>query len=209
MDVILASGSPRRLAILRAHGIEPIVVEPAVDEGLPQDVREAGPAALVTALALKKAQAVVERLQRGKLDGLICKKGGRDLQATGLMILAADTVVYKGRILGKPRDKRDAIDMLLLLRGTSHKVYTGVAVIDVTAGTQTTFYDETTVFFKDYSLDSIHAYIEVEPPYDKAGSYGIQGIWQAQVARIEGDLENVIGLPWHKVATEGAWFTGR
>jgi septum formation protein len=118
------------------------------------------------------------------------------------VIIAADTVVYKeGKgILGKPAGHDEAMDMLEALRSTAHQVYTGVAVIYAASGETLSFVDVSTVHFGDYSRADIEAFLEAEPPYDKAGAYAAQGIWAAHITRVDGDLENVIGLPWHRLA---------
>jgi septum formation protein len=185
--VVLASGSPRRLEILRAHGVEPKVIVPQVDENIPVFVSLEQAQELVQELALAKARAVHS----------ICA-----ISDSNYIIVAADTVVYKDRILGKPQDAKEATAMLQALRATSHEVLTGVALIDATTSREISICDRTTVFFKHYSDEQIAEYLRIEPPYDKAGSYGIQGIWGAQVDHLQGDRENVIGLPWHCIAQQ-------
>lgn len=184
--VLLASASPRRLEILRAHGIEPEVLVAEVDE---ESIRAAMPSPLVPhelarELALAKAQAVHNKVS-----------------SEDALILAADTLVYKENVgvLGKPKDEDDAIGMLAALCDTSHEVITGVALIDVATGAEQSFTDITTVTFSAYDLDEIKRYLELEPPYDKAGSYAIQGYWGKHVASVDGDLENVIGLPFYRI----------
>ncbi|MDR3052254.1 MAG: Maf family protein [Coriobacteriales bacterium] len=199
--VVLASGSPRRQAILREHGVCPVIVLPTIDETLPDDLAEPAVPDAVMELAQRKARDVASKLLSGEVG---CDSGScvpwRPELLPDYLIVAADTVVFKDRILGKPANRHEATAMLQSLRGTAHRVYTGVALLSLKTGACTTLYDATTVVFKDYSQAAIEEYIAQEPPFDKAGSYGIQGMWGAQVARIEGDLENVIGLPWHKIA---------
>ncbi len=185
----MASGSPRRCAILRAHGIEPEIHIPEIDEEalVSSWLDEHSPEELTQQLALHKAQAVYE----------LMRKSARDLPPDTL-ILAADTVVYKESlgILGKPAHHDDAVSMLQALCNASHNVITGVALISLYTGKTTSFADTTTVSFGTYSLEDIEAYIATEPPYDKAGSYAIQGYWARYVESVEGDWENVIGLPF-------------
>ena len=186
--VVLASSSPRRLAIMRAHGIEPVVIEPVVDETLGPitSLVELEPA--MRALALAKAQDVWNRLQQHELLG------------TGVsLIIAADTVVFKDRVLGKPSSAEEAFLMLDLLRNCTHQVLTGVAIIDAQTGIPQTFCDTSTVTFDNYTNQQIEKYLQDEPPYDKAGSYAIQGMWKTHVQKVEGNYENVVGLPWRRI----------
>ena len=187
--IILASSSPRRLAILRSHGIEPIVVFPEVDEALPEISTADELKAALCELALTKAHDVLGRIRKGVLP-----------DARPSHIIAADTVVYKERILGKPADTAEAIAMLEFLRNSAHQVFTGVAVIDLIAGTEQAFCDISTVVFGDYSRADIEDFIRNEQPFDKAGSYALQGEWVKHIVRVDGDRENVIGLPWYRVA---------
>lgn len=193
-QIILASGSPRRLDILRAHGFGPRVVVPNVDE---QDLRaalplEISPGELVQQLALHKARAVFLNLK----DAPSIAGGSQDA-----FILAADTIVYQEGIgtLEKPACHEEAVWMLQTLCDTTHQVFTGVAVIDTATARQQSLVDETTVTFGAYDLSEIEDYLASEPPYDKAGSYAIQGRWSKHVTAIKGDLENVIGLPYHRL----------
>ncbi|MCL2529765.1 MAG: Maf family protein, partial [Coriobacteriia bacterium] len=115
--------------------------------------------------------------------------------------LAADTIVCHAELgmLGKPVDHADAVRMLQALCNTEHKVVTGVALIDLATERRVTLADVTTVHFGAYGLEEIEDYLSSEPPFDKAGSYAIQGMWGKQVLKIEGDLENVIGLPYYRL----------
>ncbi|MCL1891502.1 MAG: Maf family protein [Coriobacteriia bacterium] len=114
-------------------------------------------------------------------------------------ILAADTLVYNGHILGKPYSPERAIAMLMELSGCSHEVYTGVAFLDRLKSTKTLLFDVSTVTFQNYDEEAARAYVVTGEPLDKAGAYAIQGLWGMQVASIEGDFENIVGLPWHKI----------
>jgi septum formation protein len=114
--------------------------------------------------------------------------------------LAADTVVYcAGELLGKPQDEDDAVGMLMRLMGRPHEVYTGVALVDSSTSKLEKLYDRSVVYFDEYDEAVARAFVRTERPYDKAGAYAIQGLWGEHVARIEGDFENVMGLPWHRV----------
>jgi septum formation protein len=183
--VILASVSPRRYEILKKHGIEPTVLPSDADEMLPPCMEDCGVAEIVSYLAHVKASAVYDSIQASNCDDTV--------------ILGADTVVYKDGVIGKPVDEADAFRILSLLRASSHSVFTGVSLIDLATGTETRFVDETKVHFKNYPDSEIYRFIREEPPYDKSGSYAIQSSWTKNVDRIEGDLENVIGLPWYRL----------
>ena len=179
--VILASKSPRRLEIMRAHGIEPIVIPSNTEERLPEGI---GMEAAVKMLAEQKALATYNALDGDYRDAVV---------------VGSDTIVYKDEILGKPRDYDDAFRMLSKIRGTSHYVATGVAVIDVQTGKICILADVTTVYCKNYTDEQIREYIEKEQPYDKAGSYAIQGPFGEYIDHIEGDYENVVGLPFYRI----------
>ena len=116
----------------------------------------------------------------------------------GCIVLGADTIVsYEGRILGKPSDKEDAIQMLSMLQGNTHQVYTGVTVLKEKQGSWKfhTFFECTDVIFYPVTREEIVEYVNSGDPMDKAGSYGIQGAWGAYVKGIRGDYNNVVGLP--------------
>ena len=177
-SIILASGSSRRIALLKTAGIDPIIMPAEIDETLPEGIT---PRDAVMFLAFKKALQV-ESECIGTYDGFA--------------VIGADTVVALGnQIMGKPKDKNDAIDILLSLSGKSHKVYTGVALLKVGETTRTVFVDETTVYFKSYTSAELEDYLNTDEPYDKAGAYAIQGYFGRYVANYDGDYNNVIGLP--------------
>ena len=181
--VILASQSPRRLEIMRKHGIEPIVIPSDVDETLPEgaDMEEA-----VRYLAGLKADACFRKL----------KETGEAKKYNNAVIVAADTIVYKDEIMGKPADSADAFRMLDKIRNTEHYVVTGIALIDLDTGKRTVIDDVTTVYTSDYTDEQIWEYINTVEPYDKAGSYAIQGDFGKYIDHIEGEYENVVGLPF-------------
>ena len=179
--IILASQSPRRSEILRAHGVTFEIVTADVDESIAEGT---DPKTACMFLALKKALAVREAVEEG-------------------IIVAADTiVVYEGCIMGKPVDENDAFETLKKLKNDVHSVMTGVAVCDAESENTSVFCEETRVFFGDYTDDDIRAYIATGEPMDKAGSYAIQGGWARFVTRIEGDYSNVVGLPWERLSEE-------
>ena len=174
MEIILASRSPRRRALLEQMGVSPFrVIAPDIDESA---VSGASPGALVQALSLKKAQAV------------------RAGEGAGSLIIAADTVVcLDGTVLGKPAGEEEAFRMLQALSGRRHQVYTGLTVL---RGEQVVSqWVETAVRFRTLGQEEIRAYIATGEPMDKAGAYGIQGLGGLFVEGIEGDYYNVVGLP--------------
>ena len=183
--IILASKSPRRLEILRKHGIEPIVMPADTDESLPSDI---GMEDAVKLLALRKARACYESLKAraersncsGQSDG--SERSGNSGQSEGSdysefkdsKIVGSDTIVFTDEILGKPKDRSDAYKMLSAISGTHHYVSTGVAVIDFNTGKEQVCSDVTLVHVAELSPDEINAYLDTDEPYDKAGSYAIQ-----------------------------------
>jgi septum formation protein len=168
-------------------------------------------ATLVEWLALAKATEVQRRLAAG---GLGAKAG-----AEPKIIVAADTIVYRDRVLGKPKDEAEALEMLMSLCDATHTVYSGYVLLDseqdmppVLGGEQDMTSvimappaklaappvlgsERTRVRFGRYSRAQALAYIRAEKPFDKAGSYAIQGSWRRWVVSIDGDYNNVVGLP--------------
>lgn len=124
----------------------------------------------------------------------------KERTADDAIIISADTVVtFNNRILGKPRDKNDAFQMLKSLRGRSHKVYTGITVINTKKNIVKQESVCTEVTFSEISDDEILKYIETGEPLDKAGAYGIQGKGGVFVERINGCYYNVVGLPLNRL----------
>jgi septum formation protein len=204
MKIILASKSPRRKEILQKHGLEPIIMPADTDETLPDGI---GMTEAVEMLAERKAQACCEKILadpelRSRFS--VCECGNSRHETTSpetgkYLIIGSDTIVWKDEIMGKPADQDDAFRMLDKLRGTHHYVVTGVAVIDPASGSRTVFSDITTVHFKNYTDKDILDYISREEPYDKAGSYAIQGYFGRYIDHIEGDYENVVGFPYYRL----------
>ncbi len=113
-------------------------------------------------------------------------------------VIAADTLVaYNGNVLGKPKDEKDALQMLSLLSAQTHAVYTGVTLMGRFYGTleEVTFYEKTKVTFYPLRESDIRAYIATKEPMDKAGAYAIQGQFAVHIKEIAGDYYNVVGLP--------------
>ena len=173
MQVILASASPRRLALLQQIGIEATVCPADFDEVSGSAVQAED---VVLANAVGKCQAVVK------------------IKGDSLPVIAADTVVVaEGVILGKPQDAEDAVVMLKQLSGQTHKVLTGIAVSY--AGEMLAEVCETKVVFRDLTDEEIKNYVATGEPLDKAGAYGIQGKGAVLVEKIDGCYNNVVGLP--------------
>lgn len=141
-----------------------------------EELKSGDPEALVKENALRKARAVWEK-------------------HPGRVVLGADTVVYQnGRVLGKPRDAREAREMIAALSGAWHAVYTGVCVIGA-GGEADVRAERSDVQFVHLTPDAIDRYVRTGEPMDKAGAYALQGIAGMYVRRIEGSYSNVIGLP--------------
>ncbi|MBR4970592.1 MAG: Maf family protein, partial [Paludibacteraceae bacterium] len=125
-----------------------------------------------------------------------------DILRDNLLVITADTIVWhNGKVLGKPKDRREAIEMLTELSGDSHIVYTGVCVR--TKDKEVSFFTESEVFFDELTSSEIEYYVDNYKPYDKAGSYGIQEwIGYVGVKRIEGSYFNIMGLPIQRLYKE-------
>lgn len=116
------------------------------------------------------------------------------------IVIGADTVVvFKGEILSKPKNSEDAFRMLSLLSGKTHEVITGISILDLDRGQKIVDFEKTKVKFRDLDKDIIDKYISTEEAFDKAGSYGIQGIGALLVEKIDGCYLNVVGLPLVKL----------
>lgn len=179
-NIILASGSPRRIEMMEKHGVFPRVIKPEVDETIPSHLTLEQ---AVMYLSLKKALCVEQQCLRG-------------------LIFAADTVVYQDRIIGKPVDYQDAVSILKQLRGQTHLVATGVTILEAGQSIRRTFTEITQVDVKEYTDEEIQQYIATGEPWDKAGGYAIQGIFGKYIDRIRGDYDNVIGFPWSRIEAE-------
>lgn len=181
--IILASSSPRRIEMMRNNGMDPIIISPHIEETVPDGLTMEQS---VMFLALKKALSV-ENIVYDDLHPLI---------------IAADTIVYADRVVGKPKDKDEAFEILSYLRNKMHYVATGVAILMAGTTEKRIFCEVTQVFFRDYTDEEIKTYIATEEPYDKAGGYAIQGNWGKYVDHIDGDFNNVIGFPWTRIHSE-------
>ena len=167
-SIVLASGSPRRKSLLEAAGLVVRVLRPDADETWPGGDPEAG----VITLARRK----LARVDTG-----------------GALTLAADTIVYDDAPLGKPDDAAVATAMLQRLSGREHTVWTGVAL--AWGGNERVFAVATQVRMRRLDAADIARYVATGEPFDKAGSYAIQGEGGALIDTIHGSYTNVVGLP--------------
>ena len=179
-EFVLASASPRRKELLSQIGIKSRTCVSKKEEMILRD----RPIDIVKDLSYTKARDVFER-------------GNRDS-----IVIGADTiVVFEDKILGKPKNEAEAYEMINMLQGEVHTVYTGVSVIwrDEENTRVSSFFAETDVELYHMSEEEIRAYIATKEPYDKAGGYAIQGYFARYVKRIKGDYNNVVGLPIGKL----------
>lgn len=175
--LILASKSPRRAQLLKQVGFDFKVIvsnrPEKIQNGLPPEKQAMN-------LSLDKAKDVAQKLDSG-------------------LVIGADTmVVLQGKILGKPADYKEAVTMLQYLSGKTHQVYTGFTLLDVSTTQTVVDYECTKVTFRSLSASEIEDYIKHEPPFDKAGAYGIQDRSALFVEKIDGCYYNVVGFPLTK-----------
>lgn len=175
MKIILASGSPRRKEILEQLGISFQICPAKGEERITKNI----PAEVVAELSLQKAEEVARSAEEGSL------------------ILGADTIVaFAGKILGKPKSEEEAVQMLQMLSGEEHQVYTGVsAIIKSEIKKTVSFVDCTDVRIYPMEESEIRAYVKTGEPMDKAGAYAVQGLFARYIEGIRGDFYNVMGLP--------------
>lgn len=175
---ILASQSPRRSKLLAQIGIN--------FETLPSDFIEdlsinLPPSKLSMNFAKNKAQAVAKKYK-------------------SRWVIGADTIVtLRGRIFGKPNSFDEGNEMLRALSGKTHDVFTGVSIQNIKKKINLTFYERTKVTLKKLTDEDIFFYLKNHKPYDKSGSYGIQGYFSVFVKKINGCYFNIVGLPLHKL----------
>jgi len=172
--IILASASPRRKEILEKTGLQFIVDAGDYEEDLSLRM----PARrLARYLSCEKAKAVAEKYKNA-------------------IIIAADTIIsLDDKVFGKPHTNSEAIKMLNILNGRDHDVITGFTIMDTGEGQSVSRSVVTKVYFRKMTIREIEAYVRTGEPLDKAGAYAIQGIGAAIVKKIEGDYNNVVGLP--------------
>lgn len=177
--LILASSSPRRQELIASLQLPFEIKVSDVNEDTEPGL---SPAEVVEQLSSRKAAAV-------------CEMYKEEQRKDGIVIGSDTIVVLEGQVLGKPKDRQDAFRMLSALQGREHRVYTGVACVDLSSGQQLISHQVTLVYMKPLTQTQIERYIDTGEPMDKAGSYGIQGLGATIVERIEGDYFNVVGLP--------------
>lgn len=198
-QIILASKSPRRFELLKMLGVPFSVKTKEIDEReiekqiyqhWLEDKEIAFGACLVQKLAETKAHAVWETFNQEK-----CKER---------IVIGADTVVFlQNQVLGKPKDKIHAKQMLYALSGQKHQVYTGVSILS--AGKQTVFYEKADVYFApldEIQKNLIEKYLKSDDALDKAGAYGIQGQAALMIEKIAGDYYTIMGLPVQRLYRE-------
>ena len=204
--IILASKSPRRKELLENAGFEIVIIPSEAEENI--DVKD--PAEMVKKLSYLKANSVYENIanKEGEIDSSYAINTGKTAESgitdkeddtKSIIVLGADTVVYAGgMILGKPKNKEEAREMIKMLSGNVHSVFTGFTIVQAD-GKSVTDYSETKVYVYPMTDEEIEDYISSNEPYDKAGAYGIQGLFGKYVEKIDGDYNNVVGLPVSKI----------
>lgn len=187
MNIILASGSPRRRELLEQAGYT-FQIEVSDAE---ENIKKEDPGKLVEELSWRKASAVAQLHQH---------------QSDHCIVIGADTVVVMdGKVLGKPADEADAEKMLSELSGRIHQVYTGVALLKISGGKieeSRNFNVCTDVMMREMTRKEIQDYVATGDPMDKAGAYGIQGRAAIFIEGIRGDYYNVVGLPLCRTVEE-------
>jgi MAF protein len=176
--IILASASPRRAELLKKIIKRFKIIPSRLNEA---EIFGTTPEDFAVKAALAKAEEVALQHRKG-------------------LVIGADTIVVLGKkILGKPKSPRDAVATLKKLSGKTHKVITGIAVIDAATSRARADYETTAVKMKKIPEREIRDYVKTGKPLDKAGSYGIQEIEEIFIAGIKGDYDNVVGLPTRKL----------
>lgn len=177
-QLILASTSPRRKELLAKTGL--------IFEVVPSNYEE-------DMTLTMEPTMLAKHLSRGKAGAVAS-------QYPDAVIIAADTfIAYNGTVLGKPHTPERAKEVLKMLSGNAHSIITGYTIIDSRTGQFFSEAVETKVFFKNLSEKEISEYIATKEPLDKAGAYAIQGLGSTLVDHIEGDYDNVVGLPTKEV----------
>lgn len=171
-SLILASASPRRKELLELLQLPFEVIGSEVEEVVDENLH---PEVMVQSLAQQKAESVAKTNPHA-------------------FVIGSDTlVVFQGKMLGKPKSEEEALEMLTMLSGQTHEVYTGVSIVQ--NGNQHSFCEKTSVTFYSLSQREIEEYVNTGEPMDKAGAYGIQGYGALLVKEIKGDYYAVMGLP--------------
>lgn len=188
-QIILASASPRRKELLEQIGISFDICPAKGEEIITREI----PHEVVEELASQKAKEVAGMVKTYEISH------EELMTPQDIMVIGADTIVaYENQILGKPKDEADAFRMLSMLAGNTHSVYTGVSIVLMgTSGKagELTFYEKTDVSMRQMEEKEIRRYIATGEPMDKAGAYAIQGKCAIYIDKIDGDYNNVVGLP--------------
>lgn len=196
-NIILASGSPRRKEILEQVGMSFDVIISDVEEV----ITESEPKKIVLELSMQKAEDVYKKVLKDRFEN-IKDESEKDKH----VIIAADTVVeVDNNIMGKPKDRDEAYDMINLIQGRKHNVLTGVTLIicdGVNEPRKISFYESTEVEIYDMTDEEINKYIDSGESFDKAGAYAVQGLFAAYVKGLNGDYYNVVGLPISRIIRE-------
>ena len=184
VPIILASKSPRRIELMQQAGFQfTVQLAGEIDELYPPELQR------------EEIQLFLARL---KADAFLRAVVIPD----HTIVVTADTIVWiNDRVLGKPAGRQEAIDMLKILSGKMHQVYTGVCI--ATNNKRHDFFAESKVYFRVLNNDEISYYVDRYQPYDKAGAYGIQEwIGYVGIEKIDGSHYNVMGLPIQKLYCE-------
>lgn len=179
--LILASTSPRRKKILTKSGFEFEIQEPKINENrIMRKLKGNRPYKVATLLAQEKAKSVLSKFKKG-------------------LVIGADTIVVLGReIIGKPKSKRHAVEILKKLSGSTHIVITAISLIDAETGKSIVSYDTSFVTFRKLKIKQINDYINTNHILDKAGAYAIQEGADPFIKKIKGSYYNVVGFPIEK-----------
>ncbi len=176
--IILASKSPRRIEMLSKYCEDIEVYASEIPELVnPNDK----PQTTVMKIAFEKASAILKS----------CDEQG--------IIIAADTIVYLDKVMGKPNSIEEGFQMLKALSGKKHSVFTGICLIDTFSNKKAVDFEKTEVVFNELSDNEIIKYLNLKEYIDKAGSYGIQGYGELLIKKIDGCYNNVKGLPLSKL----------
>lgn len=182
--IILASASPRRCALLNQMGITFDIIPSNIDENIFNNLKGSE---LVKTLSKEKAKNIFNKI---------------DKKEKNICIIGCDTIVsINNIILGKPKDKLEAINMLMMLNNNMHTVFTGLSVIGLKDNVyfEETICSSSNVYFSDFSKNELMEYVNTLEPMDKAGAYAIQGKGGFLVSKIEGDFYSIMGLPINKL----------
>lgn len=174
MKIVLASGSPRRKEILENMNLKFDIIKSEIEE---------------TKIENESPENLVKRLSYEKAYDIACKN-------IEDIVIGADTVVVlENEVLGKPKDKEEAFEMLKRMSGKEHSVITGVSILCLNIKKEISNFYVSKVKFKNLSDEDIYSYIETGECMDKAGAYGIQGLGGLLVEYIKGDYFNIVGFP--------------